>query len=232
MLPLSNDNLLLVDKPKGISSFDVIRRLRRMIGKRKMGHAGTLDPLATGLLIIGIDRGTKELQQYLGSDKTYDAKVLIGISTETDDMEGDVTKSAAPDNLSVEAVKKVLDGMIGSITIPAPIYSAIKVDGVPLYKHARAGRDVTPPDRTMKIIQADLKNFQCGVEEIKNIKQNFCRAKIQFEVGSGTYIRSLAVEIGRRIGFPATLADLRRTSIADLSIEDAHTLEEISQLAD
>lgn len=206
-------DIMLIDKPKGITSFDVIRRLRRTLGIRKMGHAGTLDPLASGLMIIGINKGTKRLNEYLKLPKIYEAEILLGKKTTTGDLEGEVLESKNVESIDIKEVKTVIKDMTGKITLPVPLYSAIKIKGTPLYKHARKGHDVLVPEKEM---------------EIKNIKltdsfasNDFYVLALTIEVASGTYIRSIAQELGKRLGFPATLANLRRTKIGKFKIENA-----------
>ena len=216
--------VLLIDKPKGITSFDVIRRLRKTMGVKKMGHAGTLDPLATGLMIIGVGAGTKQLHHYIKLDKEYVATILFGEARSTGDMEGEVvaeTVVSEPLAALEKKLKATLNAMQGELVLPVSAYSAIKVAGVPMYKRARkaekTGQVVTElPMRKMMIKKADLLHVcQIGPR---------VSAEVRFFVGSGTYIRSLAVELGRQLGYPATLADLRRTKVGDFSIEDAAAL--------
>lgn len=218
-------DLLLIDKPSGITSFDVIRRLRQKLGIRKMGHAGTLDPLASGLMIIGVGEGTKKLSEYLKLDKEYVAEILIGIKTTTGDMEGEVVESKAVagevDTFSVEKISAVLASMIGTLNLKVSAYSAIKKEGVPLYKKARAAerKGVIIPEselplREMKVYEAELLDFDIENKVIK----------ARFKVGSGTYIRSLAEELGRKLGYPATLKSLRRTKVGEFKIEDAESI--------
>lgn len=214
-------NIILVDKPKGITSFDVIRRLRRELGIRKMGHAGTLDPLATGLMIIGVGEGTKKLSEYLKLPKEYVAEVRIGEKRTTGDLEGDIIETMEVNALTEEEVRNALRGMVGEIVLPVSAYSAIKKDGVPMYKRARKAEkrgetidDV--PVRTMYVREAELQNVACGGGQ--------CVVTVRFNVGSGTYIRSLGEELGKRLGYPATLQNLRRTKIGDFNIEDARTV--------
>ncbi|MBP6881841.1 MAG: tRNA pseudouridine(55) synthase TruB [Candidatus Pacebacteria bacterium] len=221
--------LLLIDKPKGITSFDVIRRLRRQLGIKKMGHAGTLDPLATGLMIIGVGAGTKKLTELVKLDKEYIADVLIGERRTTGDMEGEVVEEK---EVVVEAaeilrskISAALANMLGELTLPVSAYSAIKVDGVPMYKRARkaekSGEVVSDvPVRKMRVDEVELLDVQVGGGRAV--------AKIRFAVGSGTYIRSLAEELGRRLFYPATLQDLRRTKIGEFNIRNAKRIEEIS----
>ena len=215
--------ILLIDKPKGITSFDVIRRLRGELGIRKMGHAGTLDPLATGLMIIGVNEGTKKLAEYLKLPKEYVAEVLVGERRSTGDMEGEILEEKEVTNLDEAQVRYVLRKMQGTLTLPVSAYSAIKKDGVPMYKRARkkaAQGELVPeselPLRTMQITETEL----ITIEHLPT------RAvlTIRFGVGTGTYIRSLAEELGKRLGYPATLQNLRRTKIGEFDIKDARTL--------
>ena len=131
------EHILLVDKPKGITSFDVIRRLRRELGIKKMGHAGTLDPLASGLMILGVGEGTKKLTEFIKLDKEYIAEIRVGEKRSTGDLEGVVLESVKVEALDTELVKEELQGMGGVLTLPVSAYSAIKKDGVPMYKRAR-----------------------------------------------------------------------------------------------
>lgn len=213
------ESILFVNKPKGMSSFDVIRILRKKLGVKKMGHAGTLDPLASGLLIIGIDEGTKKLDQYLKQSKTYEVLVLVGERRTTGDMEGDVVEKKAVSHVDMEVVKGVLRGMVGTLELSVPVYSAVKVGGKQLYKEARKGKKVIPPKRKMELLTLTLNNC---------IKENdHYILDITMDVGSGTYVRSIAEEIGRRLGYPATVKELRRTKIGEISIEEAQQLDDI-----
>lgn len=205
--------IVLIDKPKGITSFDAIRILRRRYGVYKMGHAGTLDPLASGLLIIGINKGTKKLSQYLKLPKVYEADVFLGKRTATADMEGPVLDQRAVLSIEREQVEEVLNSLVGKITLHVPLYSAVKVSGTPLYKRARKGKNVSPPKRIMEIRWIRLKDLFPT--------EKYYILRIELEVQSGTYIRSIAEEIGRRLGYPAVIKDLRRTRIGDFRVEDA-----------
>ncbi|MCF7815663.1 MAG: tRNA pseudouridine(55) synthase TruB [Candidatus Pacebacteria bacterium] len=214
-------DIILIDKPKGITSFDVIRRLRKELGIRKMGHAGTLDPLATGLMIVGIEKGTKKLESFLKLDKEYVAEIRIGEKRSTGDLEGVILEEKDVSYLDEKEVKKFLGEMIGTIVLPVSAYSAIKKDGVPMYKRARKAEKtgnvvVDIPMREMKVYEAELMGIKCG--------KNRCVVTVRFHVGSGTYIRSLAEEIGRRLGYPATLQNLRRTKIGEFDVKEAREL--------
>lgn len=209
-------NILLVDKPKGITSFDVIRALRKKLGMVKMGHAGTLDPLATGLMLVGVGEGTKELGGLLGLPKTYEAEVLLGVKTETGDLEGAVMEETAVSEINEGEVKKVLAGMVGTLLLPVPKYSAVKRGGEPLYKKARRGEHVEVPIKEMAVYS--LKLLTHAPFDNKYV------LGIELEVGSGVYVRSIAEEIGRRLGVPATIKELRRTKIGKYCVEDAEKI--------
>lgn len=212
--------ILLIDKPKGITSFDVIRRLRKKLNIRKMGHAGTLDPLATGLLLIGIESGTKKLKDLIGLPKVYEAEILLGKKTTTGDLEGEVIESKKVEDLEEEDVVKVLEGMLGDLQLPVPIYSAIKKEGKPLYKYARAGEKVEIPIKTMKIYTMELLDmFPLDSMYVLSVRM---------EVGSGTYVRSVAEDVGKRLGIPATVKELRRTKVGEFDVKNAEKIYETS----
>lgn len=223
--------LLLIDKPRGVSSFGVIRELRRRTGLRKFGHAGTLDPLATGLMLIGVNQGTKLLADLIGLDKDYKAEILLGESRSTGDMEGEVlTERSYAGDVSKEDITAAVASLVGAHDLPVSAYSAIKKDGVPMYKRARAaaerGERVTVvPRRVMQVTAAELRTVETVLVE----GQSRLKVTVDFSVGSGTYIRSLAVELGERLGYPAVLANLRRTRVGTYSIENALTPEEVAE---
>lgn len=219
--------ILCIDKPAGITSFDVIRQLRRMTGIRKFGHGGTLDPQATGLLLVGVESGTKQLANIIKLDKEYIAEVKLGEATTTGDQEGEVTKSKDLNQAFSKAeLQTAADSLLGEQLLPVSAYSAIKRNGVPLYKLARqAKREGTEvkevPLRTMRVMSAE-------VLAVKPIVNNTQCVTIRFYVASGTYIRSLAEALGAKLGYPASLTALRRTKIGEYDIADALPLEETS----
>lgn len=224
--------LLLIDKPKGITSFDVIRRVRKQIGIKKIGHAGTLDPLATGLMILGVGPGTKKLTELIKLDKDYIAEILIGESRTTGDLEGDVIESVTTVEIDPAKILVAVSSLVGTISLPVSAYSAIKKDGVPMYKRARAaekiGEVITDvPVRDMVVTKALVDNIEVVFAD--KTRQTISRliVTVSFSVGSGTYIRSLAEELGRRLGYPATLANLRRTRVGEFRIEDAQLIEDL-----
>lgn len=224
--------ILLIDKPKGITSFDVIRRVRKQINIKKIGHAGTLDPLATGLMILGVGPGTKKLTELIKLDKDYVAEVLIGESRTTGDMEGEIVESVDIIELDPANILVAVAGLVGTITLPVSAYSAIKKDGVPMYKRARAaekiGEIVTDvPVRDMLVQAATVANIEVVFSDTTMTTINRILVTVHFSVGSGTYIRSLAEELGRRLGYPATLANLRRTRVGQFKIEESQQIEDL-----
>jgi tRNA pseudouridine55 synthase len=180
----------------------------------KRGHAGTLDPMATGLMIIATESDTKKLSQFLKLPKVYEAEILFGTRTDTGDITGKVleTREVSPNTLKAEIIESTLKSMIGVLKIPVPIYSAIKKEGKPLYKYAREGISIDVP----------LKEMEVKSSRILGVEGN--RVRIRFDVGSGTYIRSLAEELARRLGTVATLSNLRRTSVGEYGVENAEKL--------
>ncbi len=218
------DDILLIDKPTGKTSMDVIRVLRRKLDIKKIGHAGTLDPLATGLMLVGVGSGTKKLTDLVKLDKEYIAEVRIGEQRTTGDIDGDILIEKEVTTLEKDEVIVALDSLRGETALPVSAYSAIKVDGVPMYKRAydaaRVGELVTEvPVRVMVVREVELLSFTVGGGQAV--------ATVRFLVGSGTYIRSLAEELGRRLGYPATLQALRRTQVGCYRIEHARRLEDM-----
>ncbi len=207
--------LMLIDKPAGITSFDVIRILRKKLGVKKMGHAGTLDPRATGLLIVAYGQNTKQLKDFLGLPKTYVAEIKLGIKTTTGDLDGAIIEKKSVPQLSEKNIEDVVKTLIGKHELQVPIFSAIKKNGKPLYVYARAGKEkeIEIPVKPMRIYEARLEKIEGEI------------LTVYFNVASGTYIRSLAEELGRKLGTVATLQALRRTSIGNYKIEDAVHLE-------
>lgn len=210
------ENIILVDKPKGITSFDVIRRLRKELGIKKMGHAGTLDPLASGLMIIGINEGTKRMDEFLKLPKSYEAEILLGTKTDSGDLEGNVIGASDIYDLDEDYVKDVVNNFVGVFELPVPVYSAVKRGGKKLYELAREGLEVQPPKRNMEVFKSTFK-------KLKKAEEGYV-ISVVFDVASGVYIRSLAEYLGRLLDVPATLANLRRTKIGDFDLKDARLL--------
>jgi tRNA pseudouridine55 synthase len=237
--------LLLIDKPFGVTSYDVIRFLKREYReaghpKIKIGHAGTLDPRATGLLLIGLGKMTKSLTGLLGKSKVYEAEILLGKQTTTDDLEGEVTAEADASGLANEEISKKLQTLAGEQEIAVPVYSAIKRGGKTLYKQARKAETKFGSDESSDSVIEALKNIEVPVKTMSVVSANLGQierkdseifVRVVFDVGSGAYIRSLARELGDRLGVPATLSALRRTSIGDYKVQDARTIstEEVKE---
>ncbi len=208
------DGLLLIDKPKDWTSFDVVAKLRGLIRQQtgqkrvKVGHTGTLDPQATGLLVVVIGSYTKKVPELSKADKTYEVVMQLGSTSTTGDIEGDKTfiSDAVP---SEQDVLNTLSGNIGVISQTPPAYSAIKVNGQRAYKLARAGREVKIEPRKVEIF------------DIANVEYRYPVVRFSATVSSGTYIRSLVEDIGQQLQTGAFLADLRRTRVGEMKINDA-----------
>ncbi|MCP4677111.1 MAG: tRNA pseudouridine(55) synthase TruB [Deltaproteobacteria bacterium] len=209
------DGLLLIDKPTGPTSFDVVRAVRRAANERKVGHAGTLDPLASGLLVTCIGEGTKLVPFLMESEKRYLAKIALGAETDTDDALGIVTKEASIPTMSQTALSQILTKFTGCIQQTPPKYSALKSGGEPLYKKARRGEEVNPKAREVNIVSIDL---------IELTETGFA---IDVRCGKGTYIRSLARDIARSIGTCGHLTALRRIETSGFNLEDALSMTEL-----
>lgn len=210
------DGILLIDKPAGLTSFGVVARIRRVLsqqaGKKvKVGHTGTLDPFATGLMILVIGKECKKAGEYTKLDKVYEATITLGKTSTTGDPEGEITgvDGAQP---SLEEVSSALAKFTGDIQQRPPIFSAIKIDGQRAYKLARDGKEVELPLRTITVHSLEL------------VEYSYPTLKIRTHVSSGTYIRSLAVDIGQALGTGAYCNELRRTQIREWNVADAQTL--------
>lgn len=208
---------LLIDKPKGITSHDVIEELRDITGKNKIGHAGTLDPNATGLLVVAVGReSTKKLDKLQGADKAYMAEVFVGEARDTDDSEGDVTKQCDIDHITKADMVAVLDTFMGEQKQVPPKYSAVRVNGRKAYELAREGEEFDIPPRIVTVHEIELLDF-----DLPNIQ-------IRTRVSTGTYIRALARDIGRSLDSCAYLKNLRRIQVGEFDIEDATSLRSLS----
>lgn len=213
------EGLLVVDKPAGMTSHDVVSRVRRLIGMKRVGHGGTLDPFATGVLVIGVGRATRVLQLVQDSDKTYHALVALGATTDTADVEGSLLRHANPQHWpGRETVLAALASHVGAIDQVPPVFSAIKVDGRKLYELARAGVDVDVPARRVTIHAIELLAYEPPWLEISVV------------CGKGTYIRSLARDIGEQLGTGGYCHALRRVTNGPFCLEDAWTLDALSIL--
>jgi tRNA pseudouridine55 synthase len=209
---------IVIDKPTGVTSFAMVALVRRLTKVRRVGHAGTLDPLASGVLPVAVGQATRFIEYMDDALKTYVARVQFGEATDTYDAEGEVTERADASGIDASTVRAVLAEFRGDISQTPPLYSALKVAGKPLYRYAREGRDVAVAPRTVHIESIEMQSFGEGV------------AELEVTCGKGTYIRSLAHDVGRRIGCPAHLAALRRASSGGFTLSDAHELAEIEAL--
>lgn len=209
------NGVLLLNKPAGITSHDLVYKVRKILQIKKVGHAGTLDPMATGLMILLIGKATKLSQYLMGMDKTYKGTIYLGKTTDTQDAEGKITQEREIPKIDVKAIQKAMDGFLGDQHQIPPMFSAIKKHGQPLYKKARKGEVVEREIRLIRVF-----NFYC---------QSWLSPHIQFEINStkGTYVRTLANDLGEKLGCGAHLSSLCRTMIERFSLEKAHSIEEL-----
>lgn len=210
--------LALIDKPEGHTSHDVVARVRRMANTRRVGHAGTLDPMATGLLILGIEQATKLLTFLVGEDKTYETTIRLGAATVTDDREGDVISTADASKLTDEQIRQAIEPLTGDIMQVPSSVSAIKVDGERAYALVRGGDEVKLAARPVTVSRFEVTAIDRVGESVD------VRAVI--DCSSGTYIRALARDLGASLGVGGHLTALRRTRIGAYRVEDAKTLED------
>jgi len=207
---------VVVDKPGGITSHDVVSRVRRLAGTRRVGHAGTLDPMATGVLVVAVNRATRLLGHLTLTDKRYDATVRLGVSTTTDDAEGAVLESRGTDALTEGAVREALGAFQGEIDQVPSSVSAVKVEGRRAYDRVRAGERVDLPPRRVSIHALEVTGL-----DLPDIR-------ISVHCSSGTYIRAIARDLGAALGVGGHLTALRRTAVGPFTLEQARTLEELA----
>jgi len=220
------DGLLIVDKPAGWTSHDVVARCRRLCGTRRVGHAGTLDPMATGVLVLGINRATKLLTFLVGCDKTYTATIRLGQSTMTDDAQGEITTSHDVSGLTAEAIAGVVAALTGEISQVPSSVSAIKVDGQRSYARVRAGQDVVLPARPVTVSRFDVLGRQ--TRTVHGLQgHRVLDLDVIVDVSSGTYIRALARDLGAALGVGGHLTALRRTRVGRFTLDGAHSLTDL-----
>ena len=220
MNPRTGDyvGILLVDKPQGITSHDVVDRLRRKLKMKRIGHAGTLDPMATGLLIMLIGKATKVSQYLISLDKSYEGTIRFGIETDSHDADGEIVNEIpVPGDLTEESLREEMKSFLGDQYQTPPMFSAKKVDGVPLYKLARKGKTIEREPRFIRINSLDLLAWESP------------EAKFQMSSSKGTYVRTLVHDLGQKVGCGAHLNELRRTHIDRFDLKDAKTLEVIEE---
>ncbi len=217
-MPLNG--VMVVDKPAGWTSHDVVARCRRLLGERSIGHLGTLDPMATGVLPLVLGRMTRLCQFYSDSEKTYEGTICLGIATDTYDADGEPVGEAREVQVSLEGLMRVARGFVGTLQQVPPPFSAKKIKGVPAYKLARKKQEV------------ELEPVQVEVREFEILGLDGALVSFRCRVSSGTYVRSLAHEMGEKLGCGAHLASLRRTAVSEFGIEQASTLDQIAKAAE
>ena len=208
---------LLVDKKLDWTSFDVVKKIKNMTGCKKVGHAGTLDPLASGLLIICTGRHTKKLNNFQNLDKVYTGKFVIGATTPSHDLETEIENTKSISGINENDINVIVNSFLGTQLQRPPKYSAIKVNGKRAYELARKEKDVKIKEREIKIKEFNILNFSSSV--------------IEFNIlcSKGTYIRSIARDLGEKLGCGAYLSELRRTKIGSFCVDNADTIEELEQ---
>lgn len=209
------NGILLINKPKDITSRDVVNKISKILGIKKVGHSGTLDPMATGVLVLGIGKGTKIIELLTAYDKEYIAEVTLGIETDTLDITGNIINKD-DSNITKNQLLEVLNSFIGEYNMEVPIYSAIKIKGKKLYEYAREGKEVELPKKKVHIYNLEL---------ISDLIDN--KFKIRCKVSKGTYIRSLIRDIGRKLNTYATMSSLERTKQGRFGVEDCYSIKDI-----
>ena len=213
------NGVLIIDKPSGLTSHDVVNRVRRILDQRSVGHLGTLDPMATGILPLVIGNFTRLAQFYVSSEKSYEGTIRFGFSTATYDAEGDPTSPEQTVVLRIEGLEPLAAKFRGVIQQTPPPFSAKKIRGVPAYKLARKHKEIM-----LQPVEVEIKEF-----EILSVDRD--RASFRARVASGTYMRSIAHDIGQLLGCGAHLESLRRTQVAEFTLADAHTLDDLASSA-
>jgi len=213
------EGILLVDKPQGITSHDVVSKMRRVFHMKKVGHAGTLDPMATGMLLILIGKATKASQYLMSMDKEYAGRVKLGINTDSQDADGEITEERPVPELTEAQVKAEMKTFMGDQYQLPPMFSAKKINGQKLYKLARQGKTVEREPRVIHISRFDLTKFELP--------------EVSFIVGTskGAYVRTIAYDLGERLGCGGHLNELRRTGVGQFRIEKASTIEELENMS-
>lgn len=218
--PIAPDGVVVVDKPAGMTSHDVVARIRRLARTRRVGHAGTLDPMATGVLVVGIGRATRLLGHLTGGEKEYDATMRLGVTTTTDDAEGDVVEVRDAAVVNDDALAAAVASFVGDIEqVPAAV-SAVKVGGVRAYQRVRRGEDVELAPRQVHVAAFDL------------VARRGDDVDVHVECSTGTYVRALARDVGAALGVGAHLTALRRTRVGPFGLDDAHTLDALAERLD
>jgi tRNA pseudouridine55 synthase len=234
------DGLLVVDKPQGWTSHDVVARSRRICGTRKVGHAGTLDPMATGVLVLGIGRATRLLTFLVGSDKDYSATIRLGQSTVTDDAEGEVTDAAGASGVTESDVRRAVATLTGEIQQVPSAVSAVKVGGERSYARVRAGQGVSLQARPVTVSRFEVRELRPvsgagpaqGGHRSTGAEPPCLDVDVEVTVSSGTYVRALARDLGAALGTGGHLTRLRRSRVGSFTLDQAHGLEELTARAE
>jgi len=219
------DGLVIVDKPAGWTSHDVVGRLRRLAHTRRVGHAGTLDPMATGVLVLGVGKATRLLHHLVLTDKAYRATIRLGQATVTDDAEGDVVSTESAAGVDEAAVRAAMLQLTGEILQAPSSVSAIKVDGQRAYQLVRSGEAVDLPARPVTVARFDAVAFARTTADLLDVE-------VAVECSSGTYVRALARDLGRALGTGGHLTALRRTRVGPFTLGQARTLDVLAELDD
>jgi tRNA pseudouridine55 synthase len=215
------DGLAVVDKPPDWTSHDVVARMRRLAGTRKVGHAGTLDPMATGVLLVGVGAATRLLHHLVLTDKAYTATIRLGQATSTDDAQGEITSTASAAQITDDAVRAALRALTGEISQVPSTVSAIKVAGRRAYERARAGEDVELAARPVTVTRFEVAGLARAEPDLVDVA-------VEVECSSGTYVRALARDAGSALGVGGHLTALRRTRVGPFTLADARTLDELA----
>ena len=213
--------LVVVDKPGGMTSHDVVGRVRQLAGTRKVGHAGTLDPMATGVLVLGVNRATRLLGHLMLTEKSYAATVRLGVSTTSDDAEGEVVQTCPTEALTEDAVRAAFATQVGELDQVPSAVSAIKVEGKRAYQRVREGEDVALPPRRVTV-------HELTVTELR-AHEAYREADIEVRCSSGTYIRAIARDVGAALGVGGHLTALRRTAVGPFGLAHARTLDALAE---
>ncbi|MGV3561739.1 MAG: tRNA pseudouridine(55) synthase TruB [Nocardioides sp.] len=221
---MTRPGLVVVDKPAGITSHGVVARVRRLVGTRKVGHAGTLDPMATGVLVLGVDRATRLLGHLMLTEKGYDATIRLGVATTTDDAEGEVTATAVASHLDEATVRAALAEFVGDIEQVPTAVSAIKVDGKRAYQRVRDGEEVALVARPVTIHSLDVHDVRPSGQPGEHLDVD-----VSLRCSSGTYVRAVARDLGAALGVGGHLTALRRTAVGPYGLDVARTLEELEE---
>src|SRR5699024_3322338 len=217
-----NSGLILIDKPAGWTSHDVVSRTRKIAGTRKVGHAGTLDPMATGMLVIGFNKATRLLTYIVDTTKTYRATIRLGHNTTTDDADGEIIQTRFANAVTTEDIQQAVAGLTGAIQQVPSAVSAIKIDGKRAYQRVRDGETVEIPAREVTVTRFEIEDVR-RANDGKTIDLD-----VEVECTAGTYIRALARDMGEELGTGGYLTALRRTAVGPYHVDDAVTLEQLA----